>query len=310
MRPSRPAHFGFGSSPLAWGTAIPEQAVRHRHRFIPTRVGNSPGALGRRHWSSVHPHSRGEQLAVWKSTPLSCGSSPLAWGTEIDTVSVTHIVRFIPTRVGNSFANVLFQHFEAVHPHSRGEQYGALGMIGVIGGSSPLAWGTDRPTTNHIQTPRFIPTRVGNSQYMAEPIPTIPVHPHSRGEQLQVLRVAEDAAGSSPLAWGTVTSLVRVGDGVRFIPTRVGNSPGIKPGPPPSAVHPHSRGEQDYSLVDGVELRRFIPTRVGNRRPDVSRSHAGSVHPHSRGEQPLPPTSIVILPGSSPLAWGTGSIPF
>ena len=53
--------------------------------------------------------------------------------------------------------------------------------------------------------------------------------------------------------------------------------------------------------------KRFIPTRVGNRFMRSMRSMRASVHPHSRGEQEVGSLRLGRYPGSSPLAWGTGS---
>ena len=111
----------------------------------------------------------------------------------------------------------------------------------------------------------------------------------------------------------------------RFIPTPVGNTPPFILATPPSAVHPHARGEHT-SWVIGWRLttgssprpwgtlhrrharprdRRFIPTPVGNTRQRTGQVRFGSVHPHARGEHlPLMP-SLVGGSGSSPRSWGT-----
>ena len=91
-----------GSSPLAWGTLPAGWRVQPRQRFIPTRVGNtrwSARAPGR---IPVHPHSRGEHAAAMTWYGQFDGSSPLAWGTQVDAHRRKPRHRFIPTRVGNT----------------------------------------------------------------------------------------------------------------------------------------------------------------------------------------------------------------
>ena len=112
-----------GSSPLAWGTGPSTPMPSFRHRFIPTRVGNSVACPAEGAANPVHPHSRGEQVAGvahvgrpqrfiptrvgnrWLESRMSAdpnGSSPLAWGTGLGTLDSKPLHRFIPTRVGNS----------------------------------------------------------------------------------------------------------------------------------------------------------------------------------------------------------------
>ena len=70
-----------GSSPRTWGTRGKENDNRDRRRFIPTDVGNSlsryPSVLS----SLVHPHGRGELLAIIALASEPVGSSPRTWGT-------------------------------------------------------------------------------------------------------------------------------------------------------------------------------------------------------------------------------------
>ena len=90
------------------------------------------------------------------------------------------------------------------------------------------------------------------------------VHPHTRGEYPQ---------GAN-----------RFGAGVRFTPTRVGNTrvnnaeeAGIIGSPP------HAWGIR--ALPQRLPARRrFTPTRVGNTRPTDATCRRMSVHPHTRGE--------------------------
>src|SRR5438105_3809473 len=110
--------------------------------------------------------------------------------------------------------------------------------------------------------------------------------------------------GSPPHAWGIRPDGRRGPELCRFTPTRVGNTAWrtVPSGRPP--VHPHTRGEYEDALLEGVEgvgspphawgirshavpagrPRRFTPTRVGNTQKRQGRERLCPVHPHTRGE--------------------------
>ena len=114
---------------------------------------------------------------------------------------------------------------------------------------------------------------------------------------------------------------------MRFIPTRVGNTPRGAHRPAGRPVHPHACGE--YVSVEpsvivwfgssprvwGIRLRRdhrgalarFIPTRVGNTVPSPGRRPGRSVHPHACGEYAVQHVAGSGPDGSSPRVWGIRS---
>ncbi len=72
----------------------------------------------------------------------------------------------------------------AVHPHTRGEHRSCATVMTLRPGSSPHAWGTPVDQLVNRVTQRFIPTRVGNTEYNVNAKGMVPVHPHTRGEHL------------------------------------------------------------------------------------------------------------------------------
>ena len=151
-------------------------------------------------------------------------------------------------------------------------------------GSSPRAWGThtsERRLRRHL---RFIPMSVGNTVVAVGWSTRCPVHPHGRGEHLQLKFILSSANGSSPRAWGTHQDSLRSEPLSRFTPTGVGNTLTSMTRKSASAVHPHGRGEhksqaQVCASSSGSSPRawgtpglfrnysaniRFIPTGVGN----------------------------------------------
>ena len=173
-----------GSSPRPWGTRIPSCVRRSRISVHPhargehfrgsqikSRVsGSSPRPWGTRqgdgqefHFQAVHPHARGEHLQKFEKQLACCGSSPRPWGTRCAQQDVEIVSRFIPTPVGNTSSNALFEASMAVHPHARGEHTGCSGSSPVRCGSSPRPWGTQRVDSERVAQVRFIPTPVGNT---------------------------------------------------------------------------------------------------------------------------------------------------
>src|SRR5690606_31874565 len=250
-------------------------------RFIPTRVGRGRPLASWASPGTVHPHSRGERVKTHLPAFANDGSSPLAWGEAARGVVGRGDRRFIPTRVGRGSAALTVHALPPVHPHSRGERARSRAGIRPRRGSSPLAWGEDRPPLNVEEVDRFIPTRVGRGSAGIIPSTAPSVHPHSRGERIRYSRSRAGYSGSSPLAWGEGRARRLRRRLRRFIPTRVGRGQRSPPHHPPSPVHPHSRGErrpagwgggitfgssplawgEDQRPQRRSQRRRFIPTR-------------------------------------------------
>ena len=172
-----------GSSPRPWGTLARHARPAARDRFIPTPVGNAPGA----------------DLAYL----TTFGSSPRPWGTPFHGFSRHLHDRFIPTPVGNACSCAVRAGSGTVHPHARGERLLQSTEPKPSSGSSPRPWGTPRCRQRPGATRRFIPTPVGNALSVATMTSTPAVHPHARGERRRVRRGGPIHLGSSPRPWGT-----------------------------------------------------------------------------------------------------------
>ena len=173
-----------------------------------------------------------------------------------------------------------------------------------IHGSSPRAWGIPPAVPLRPVCGRFIPTCVGNTFWKYLYINPITVHPHVRGEYDTLKLHDQSAYGSSPRAWGILTTHSTQNSSIWFIPTCVGNTSRLPSPLSTRPVHPHVRGEYvlvPVNPVDGygssprawgipgsipqpVCPLRFIPTCVGNTRNSISKMHKPAVHPHVRGE--------------------------
>ncbi len=167
---------------------------------------------------------RGEHATAGDQTVAVSGSSPHAWGTQSQRIDGDHVVRFIPTCVGNTPRIRRCRIQSAVHPHMRGEHLLKRQKRQENFGSSPHAWGTLAPLKTFFLWKRFIPTCVGNTIDKQVNTKTGAVHPHMRGEHLKHNPNENITSGSSPHAWGTRVVADRHGIKRRFIPTCVGNT--------------------------------------------------------------------------------------
>ena len=173
-----------------------------------------------------------------------------------------------------------------------------------MGGSSPLARGKCCRGRGCGGDRGFIPTRAG--KIMSEQLEgsTIPVHPHSRGENPWERGDGSSGVGSSPLARGKFVD-PPLGLGCdRFIPTRAGKMlPRLHEGCW-DGVHPHSRGENYYGATQLLPHDGSSPLARGKCGGRRASRLVPRVHPHSRGENLVAVADLHPLTGSSPLARG------
>ncbi len=74
-------------------------------------------------------------------------------------------------------------------------------------------------------------------------MPSFSVHPHWCGEHAGDMLPLVQSIGSSPLVWGTFAYQDKIQQGLRFIPTGVGNITPTAIIRAAMAVHPHWCGE-------------------------------------------------------------------
>ena len=197
-----------GSSPRVWGTVRRWRPTPRPHRFIPTCVGNGPGAALPESQGAVHPHVCGERSSGFLQTQILTGSSPRVWGTVDTNQHQLDQERFIPTCVGNGSRTSSWCPRWTVHPHVCGERAHGQRQKNPSGGSSPRVWGT------------------GTACPCRGPVPT--VHPHVCGERFIHSPININQYGSSPRVWGTDRKRQPRQNNCRFIPTCVGNGRTIK----------------------------------------------------------------------------------
>ena len=92
-------NFG-GSSPRVWGQGTIACVRCRRTRIIPTRVGTRSFLYCTVLFPEDHPHACGDKFYRQLSKVCNQGSSPRVWGQVSIMITVTRILRIIPTRVG------------------------------------------------------------------------------------------------------------------------------------------------------------------------------------------------------------------
>ena len=287
---------------------------------------------------------RGDSFDAVLERGRDLGSSPRAWGQRLVQQCLDALRRFIPTCVGTATSSRASRPSRAVHPHVRGDSDRNGVYVGHVGGSSPRAWGQLSERLDRGRRARFIPTCVGTASASRSPWSAPAVHPHVRGDSLQVHEAEGDHLGSSPRAWGQPRRWTRVARLSRFIPTCVGTAVCAARCRRRSTVHPHVRGDsvrgepqagrsagssprawgqrsrcagahrsngssprawgQRFARRGRWARERFIPTCVGTASAGNARAPGRSVHPHVRGDSVSLSAVTVTVRGSSPRAWG------
>ncbi len=230
-------------------------------------MGNSPSIDSNTDVGSVHPHVHGE-LHVFRAVKRQLfGSSPRAWGTRNRPHGAGVIRRFIPTCMGNSPSCGRRNPLTTVHPHVHGELRASSNWEYYITGSSPRAWGTPCCSENVYSEHRFIPTCMGNSSSVRPYWASSSVHPHVHGELGRYVRGRLYFFGSSPRAWGTLSTSATSPVDCRFIPTCMGNSGTVIIIYMLIAVHPHVHGELIITDIRIGQSCGSSPRAWGTRIP-------------------------------------------
>ena len=254
-----------GSSPLARGTRCAAETSQLRPGLIPARAGNTVFMVCVLLMVWAHPRSRGEHEYFSTLLPLAGGSSPLARGTHVRDHAVVYRRRLIPARAGNTRGVIGHIYFIGAHPRSRGEHPTLDQIPRRSRGSSPLARGTQRPGALEVFVVGLIPARAGNTPAVRRSFSLAWAHPRSRGEHDVAVHDVSFRSGSSPLARGTLNTVIGALVPMGLIPARAGNTMTNEENPLISRAHPRSRGEHHRSLKRPANDLGSSPLARGTR---------------------------------------------
>ena len=162
----------------------------------------------------------------------------------------------------------------SAHPHSRGENAAYVGDVPNDTGSSPLTrgkqWNPDQ--IRHLRW--LIPTHAGKTLTMTFRLDRLGAHPHSRGENNALTWSDISGLGSSPLTRGKRGREHRRVDRHGLIPTHAGKTDGCAGWGAVWGAHPHSRGENEWSLPTTRVPAGSSPLTRGKPGPT---SYAGNI---------------------------------
>ena len=171
-----------------------------------------------------HPHTRGEDRQMLALSGSVKETPPHAWGRRLRSERQSHIPRNTPTRVGKTLGRSYATSDDQKHPHTRGEDL--LGMPGTTETSEtpPHAWGRLKSASPVQRFLRNTPTRVGKTMMNCQHRRLGRKHPHTRGEDLMVIRTAVSSVETPPHAWGRHRHRNRAEQCGGNTPTRVGKT--------------------------------------------------------------------------------------
>ena len=152
-----------------------------------------------------------------------------------------------------------------------------------------------------------------------------PVHPHVRGDHVDLDEWWSAYWGSPPRAWGSRWRRVLARRRLRFTPTCVGITGQAGRHRPAVPVHPHVRGDHPDQRLErrdpvgspprawgsldrertALPGARFTPTCVGITEMALKTLFAWTVHPHVRGDHGVDHEQVDAILGSPPRAWGS-----
>ena len=149
-------------------------------------------------------------------------SSPRVWGQERYALILPCIFRIIPTRMGTSVAECLFEIIYRDHPHAYGDK--SLAPVGGLSGngSSPRVWGQVVNERDIGTGKGIIPMRMGTSLNQHKQLVVFINHPHAYGDKPEKSISASTFLGSSPRVWGQDELDNLQVPNLRIIPTRMG----------------------------------------------------------------------------------------
>ena len=130
------------------------------------------------------------------------GSSPLTRGKLLPLADVRFANGLIPAHAGKTYAGGRGRGRSAAHPRSRGENVTINAGWERLEGSSPLTRGKHHGRHGRHIRRGLIPAHAGKTLERWDLRPSWRAHPHSHGENKQLLVAAASQRGSSPLTQG------------------------------------------------------------------------------------------------------------
>ena len=273
--------------PRAWGRRTGSGRRGSLGGNTPTGVGTTRRCRMPTARSWKHPHGRGDDPTVPRTSAARTETPPRAWGRLLGLSAELVSVGNTPTGVGTTSHHRHRGTSGGKHPHGRGDDFVCALDDGDDPETPPRAWGRPRASIRWAVRWRNTPTGVGTTVDGRGGPAGGRKHPHGRGDDSpDQLRYQGDIE-TPPRAWGRPVSRV----GGHFVkgntPTGVGTTSRMLMRRATPWKHPHGRGD-DYDpnaqanqpketpprawgrleiSAEEVEPFRNTPTGVGTTRP-------------------------------------------
>ena len=197
---------------------------------------------------------------------------------------VTGASRNTPTGVGKTTTISAGCILPEKHPHGRGEDTPATGVIVPVAETPPRAWGRRFHSHTYKASKGNTPTGVGKTCFPLAACCSGTKHPHGRGEDLRTRPVLPYPPETPPRAWGRRLLSYTPLPGDRNTPTGVGKTGNDwAQSYEDKETPPRAWGRQMLiRLVTGAS--RNTPTGVGKTLRIFHPLPQVKKHPHGRGE--------------------------
>ena len=228
---------------------MPVTNVDWETRIIPARAGQTPPNSPFRRFHPDHPRACGANGMVAVANRQIRGSSPRVRGKLHGKLELESRRRIIPARAGQTanFRATLWSN--ADHPRACGANRRIYGRVPVAFGSSPRVRGTPGVERIHVDLPRIIPARAGQTRLPARQPRHRPDHPRACGANTIAVRVDVSDAGSSPRVRGKRENGELIDIETRIIPARAGQTALDQRISTNTTDHPRACGANDCSGI-------------------------------------------------------------
>ena len=152
-----------GSSPRVRGKLARSAQVGHGVRIIPARAGQTVRPVCAMPSSPDHPRACGANVGECCLAQFQSGSSPRVRGKPRPTSCPGTYDRIIPARAGQTFVGRGMQCSGTDHPRACGANPMLLSSMPYQSGSSPRVRGKPVIQRVHVDLPRIIPARAGQT---------------------------------------------------------------------------------------------------------------------------------------------------
>ena len=168
--------------PRTWGRHRGDGAIRIRLRNTPTHVGKTVVSVHKLDMPEKHPHARGEDAHVARSSSVRTETPPRTWGRQAAETLEALDDRNTPTHVGKTL-----QFYPSRFPGLE---------------TPPRTWGRPVSLNVVLGCVRNTPTHVGKTAGTSSGRKQLEKHPHARGEDASSVSCRYGAEETPPRTWG------------------------------------------------------------------------------------------------------------